>query len=78
MKKVKAHTILTKDDRKIFHSKAKLIASDSEIEEAFKLMHQSIMAKTKNYASEDCIVLDVSTASRFLSVSIRRKNRDNK
>ena len=28
-----------KNDRKIFHSSAKLIASDSDIEEAFKSMH---------------------------------------
>ena len=42
---------------KIFHSSAKLIASDSHIHEAFKSMNQSIMKK-KN-ASEDWIVLDV-------------------
>ena len=30
---------------KIFHLSAKLIASDSDIEEAFKSMHQSIMTK---------------------------------
>ena len=30
---------------KIFHSSAKLIASDSHIHEAFKSMHQSIMKK---------------------------------
>ena len=46
------------NDRKIFHLSAKLIASDLEIDEAFKSMHQIIMAKIKNYASEDCIVLD--------------------
>ena len=38
---------------------SKLIASDSDTDEAFKSMYQSIMAKIKNYASEDCIVLDV-------------------
>ena len=42
---------------KIFHSSAKLIASDSHIHEAFKSMNQSIMKK-KN-ASEDWIALDV-------------------
>ena len=32
---------------------------DSDIDEAFKSMHQSIRTKTKNYAYEDWIVLDV-------------------
>ena len=45
--------------RKIFHSNAKLIASDSDIDESFKSMHQSILTKIENYASEDCIVFDV-------------------
>ena len=36
---------------------AKLIASDSDIDEAFKSMHQSIMTKTKIYACKDWIVL---------------------
>ena len=62
-KKFKVQTILVLDykkrnDRKIFHSSAKLIASDSDIDEAFKSMHQSIMTKIKNYASEDWIVLE--------------------
>ena len=43
--------------RKIFHSSAKLIASDSDIVEAFKFMNQSIMAKIKNYACKDWIAL---------------------
>ena len=45
--------------RKIYHSSVKLIASDSDIHEAFKSMHQSIMTKIKNSACEDWIVLDV-------------------
>ena len=48
-----------RNDRKIFHSSAKLIASDSNIDEAFKSMCQSIMTKIKNYPSEDWVVLDV-------------------
>ena len=64
LKKFKAQTILIlnykkRNDHKIFHSSAKLIASDSNIDEAFKSMHQSIMTKVKNYTSKDCIVLDV-------------------
>ena len=63
MKKLKVQIILVldykkKNDRKIFHSSAKLIVSDSDIIEAFKSMHQNIMTKLKNYASEDYIVLD--------------------
>ena len=63
-KKFEVQMILVLDDkkrnnRKIFHSSVELIASDSDTDEAFKSMHQSIMTKIKNYASEDCIVLDV-------------------
>ena len=86
LKKFKVQTILVLDykkrnDRKIFHSSAKLIASDSDIDEAFKSMHQSIMTKIKNYACKDWIVLDVIIKHKFFSVSIRRinsiKNGDN-
>ena len=60
-KKFKIQTKLVLDynkinDFKIFHSNAKLTVSDSDIYEAFKSMHQNIMTKMKNYASEDCIV----------------------
>ena len=55
LKMVKVQTILVLDfkkrnDCKIFHSRTKLIASDSNTDEAFKSMHQSIMTKIKNYA----------------------------
>ena len=64
LKKLKVETILVLDykkrnNRKIFHSRAKLIASDSDIDEAFKSIHQSIRTKIKNYVSEGYIVLDV-------------------
>ena len=64
LKKFTVQTILVLDykrrnDRKIFHSSAKLIASDSDIDEAFKSMHQSIMTKMRNYACQDWIVFDV-------------------
>ena len=47
LKKFKIQTILVLDykkrnDRKIFHSSAKLIASDSDIDEAFKSLHQTL------------------------------------
>ena len=45
------------NDCKIFHSSTKLIASDSDIDEAFKSTHQSITTKIKKYACEDWIVL---------------------
>ena len=35
------------NDRKIFHSSAKLIANHSDIDEAFKSIHQSNMTKIK-------------------------------
>ena len=60
--KVRAILVLEykkRNDRKIFHSRIKLIASDSDIDETFISMHQSIMTKIKNDASEDWIVLDV-------------------
>ena len=64
MKKFKVKSILVLDYKKrnyhkIFHSSAKLIASNSDIEETLKSMHQSIMTKIINYASEACVVLDV-------------------
>ena len=64
LKKFKVQTILALDykernDHKIFQSSAKLIASDSGIDEAFKFIHQSIMTKLKNYACKYWIVLDV-------------------
>ena len=58
MKKFKVQAILVLDfkkrnDCKIFNSSAKVIARDSDIEEAFTSMHQSNMTKIKNYANED-------------------------
>ena len=48
LKKFKVQAILVLDDKKrndskIFHSSIKLIASDSDIDGAFKSIHQSIM-----------------------------------
>ena len=62
LKKFKVQTILVLDykkrnDSKMFHSSAKLIASNSDNDEAFKSMHQSIITKIKN-ACEDWIVLN--------------------
>ena len=63
LKKFKVQKILALDykernNHKIFHSSAKITASDSDIDETFKSMHQSIMAKI-NYACKDWIALDV-------------------
>ena len=63
LKKFKVQIVLVLDnkkrnDHKIFHSSPKLISSDSDIDEALKSMHQSIMTKTKNYIDKDCIVFD--------------------
>ena len=64
LKKFKVQTVLILDykkrnDHKVFHSSTKLIASDSDIDEEFKSMHQSIMTKIKNYTCKDLILLDV-------------------
>ena len=63
LKKFKVQAMLVLDykkrnNRKIFHSNAKLIASDLDIDEAFKSMHQNIIRKIKNHACKDWIVLD--------------------
>ena len=63
-KKFKVKTVLVlgykkRNDRKIFYSCNELIASDSDIDEALKSMHQSIITKIKNYYCEDWIVWDV-------------------
>ena len=52
LKTLKVQSILVweykkRNDRKIFHSSAKLIASDSYFDEAFKSMRQSIITKIK-------------------------------
>ena len=80
LEKFKVQTILVVDykkrnDCKIFDLSAKLIASDSNIDEAFKLTYQSIMTKIKHYTIEDCNVVDalLSTVLRFSSVSIQIK-----
>ena len=39
-------------------ARSKLVAGDSDIDEAFKSMHQRTMAKIKNDAIKDWIVLD--------------------
>ena len=63
LKQFKVHAILflkykKRNDPKIFHSSAKLCASDSDIDEVFKPMQESIMTKIKKYASEDWVALD--------------------
>ena len=82
-KKIKVQTVIVlgykkRNDCKIFHSCTKLTAIHSDIDEAFKSMDQSVMTKIKNYVCKDWIVLDAVIMQRFLSVSIRRENGDNK
>ena len=70
LKNLKDQTVLDYKKRngcKIFHSSTKLITSDSDKDEAFKSMHQSIITKTTYYESEDWIVLDV-----IIKLSIKR------
>ena len=40
--------------RTFFHSSAKLIDNDSDIDKAFGSMHQSIITKIKSSSSENC------------------------
>ena len=55
-----------RNDFKIFHLKTKLIATDSDIDEEFKSMHQSIMTNNKkNYHCKDLIVLDVIIVTQY-------------
>ena len=42
-----------------------LISIDSDIEEAFKSMHQSIMTKIENYAREDCIAFECNYKAQY-------------
>ena len=63
-KKFKVQTLLVLDYKKInyckiFHSKTKLTANNSGIDEAFKSMHQSIMTKAKKYDDKDWNFLDI-------------------
>ena len=53
LKKFKVQSIVVlkyqkRNDYKVFHSSVKLIASDLDIDEAFKSMHQSITTTIKN------------------------------
>ena len=71
LKKFKVQTVLVlnykkRNDCKIFHLSNNVITtSDSDIDEAFKSMHQTIMKKIKNYACEDWIVLHVIIKHRI-------------
>ena len=64
LKRFKVQTILVLDykkrnDHKIFHPNATLIANFSDNDESFKFIHQSIITKMKNYANKNWIILDV-------------------
>ena len=64
MKNFRVETVLVLDYKKrngckIFYSSARVIVSNSDIDEAFNFIHQSIMTKIKNYVCKDWIALDV-------------------
>ena len=60
LKKFRIQTILVLEYKKRNDCKgARLFASDSDIDEAFKSMYQSFMTKMTNDVYEYCIVLDV-------------------
>ena len=54
----------------------KLTASDSDIDEVFKSTDQSIMAKIKNCASKDLIVLDAISkySIKIIQCQYKEKN----
>ena len=80
LKRQKVQKVLVSDykernDHKIFHSSAKLIARDSDIDKVYiESMHQSIITN-KIYACKDWIVLDTITKHtiKTLSLSIKRR-----
>ena len=63
LKKFKVHSVLVfqykkRNDCKISHSSVKIIASDSDTDEALKSMHQSIVTNIKHSASKGCVVIE--------------------
>ena len=55
-----------KTDNKIFHLNVKLIANDSDTDEAFKSMHQSIMTKIKSYSKQETTYSEQETTWNYL------------
>ena len=83
LKKLKVQTILILDHKKInnhkmFHSSSKIIAGESDIDEAFKSMHQSIMTRIKKFASEDWVVTERIVKHIIKIFECEYINRDNK
>ena len=83
LKKFKVQTILVLDykkrnDRKIFHSNARLIASNSDIAEGFKSRQQSIMTKIKNSASKNRTVIETILKHNIKIFGCAQVNGDNK
>ena len=71
-KKLIIQTILVlnykkRNDHKIFHSSAKIVAGDSDIDKAFISIQQRIMAKIRNYSCKDWIVLD-AVIKHFINI----------
>ena len=77
LKKFKVQIILVVEDKKrsdhkILNLSTKLIPNDSEMDEAFKSMHQSIMTKVKNYASEDW--MDETVVKHVIYLAVMSEN----
>ena len=71
-KKLKDQSILVLqcnkgNDHKIFHLSVKLIASDSNTDEAFKSMYEAIMRKMKNSDSKYWVVIK-TTVKRSIQI----------
>ena len=61
-----------KYDDKTFHSSAELVARNTDINETFKAMHQSIMTKIINFGSKNGVAEIIVKHSMKISVSISR------
>ena len=79
MKKFRVQSVLVlnykkRSDHKIFRSRAKLINNDSNTDDAFEYMHQSIMTKIKNSACEDWVFETIAKHSiKIFECYYRRK-----
>ena len=60
---------------KCFHLSAKLIDNDSDIDKAFRSIHDSIVRKIKKFVSRNCIVkIIVGHDIKILSVTLNENN----
>ena len=60
---------------KIFHSSTKLFSNNSDIDKAFRSIHQSVMTKIKKYVRKGWIVKKIVEHNiKIFSVNISKNN----